>query len=252
MTESHNEPLGTYDYFNEFVAPIPGWLHRGAAIRTMDMLAFQERSGVTGSLVEIGVDCGKYFSVLMRHTARTKSVALGIDTFQFVSVENVIEHLARVTAHVGKPAVLYRSLSSDCTASSVLAPIGERPRFISVDGSHERDDVYWDLGLAEQLLGPGGIVAIDDFMNCLAFGVNEAAHLFFAKPRRLVPWAYIENKLFLADRSWAPRFRTMLEETVMQDEGEPHSRAFRERLGKGRGLVEQKLWGALVLLLPDT
>ncbi len=248
MTESLNP--GAYEYFNDFVAPIPGWLHQGAAIRTMDMLAFQERSGTTGSLVEIGIDCGKYFSILMRHAAVSNSVALGIDTFQFTGVAQVIEHLARATARAGKPALLCRSLSSDCTVASILSQIGERPRFISVDGSHDRDDVYWDLELSEQLLGPGGIVAVDDFMNCLTFGVNEATHLFFAKPRRLVPWAYIENKLFLADRSWAPRFRTTLEEIVMRDEAEPHSRTFREHLSRARGLVEQRLWGAPVLLLP--
>ncbi len=250
MSEHSNASRDTYEFYRDVVVPIPGWLHQGAAIRTIDMLEFQERSGVTGSLLEIGIYCGKYLSILMRHAARSKSVAFGIDTFQMAGVEKVIQHLSSATARTGKPALHLMSLSTDLTASRVLGHLTARARFISVDGSHERDDVHWDLELAEQVLGPGGIVAVDDFINPLTFGVNEATHLFFVRPRRLVPWAYIENKLFLSDRAWAPRLRAMLEQTVMHDDTEPHSRVFRERALESRGLVEQRLWGSTVMLLP--
>jgi hypothetical protein len=42
----------------------------------------------------------------------------------------------------------------------------------------------------------------------------------------------------------------MLEQKLMQDEVELHSRRFREARKEARGLVEQRLWGATVLLLP--
>jgi hypothetical protein len=44
--------VDNYSFYKTIVEPIPGWLHRGAAIRTMDMLEFQERSGLKGSLLE--------------------------------------------------------------------------------------------------------------------------------------------------------------------------------------------------------
>jgi hypothetical protein len=56
--------------------------------------------------------------------------------------------------------------------------------------------------------------------------VNEGVHLFFSQPRRLVPWAYIENKLFLCQAPWAQRYKRMLESIVMGDTIEQHSRGF--------------------------
>jgi hypothetical protein len=239
-----------YDFYNRLVVPIPGWLHQGAVIRTMDMLEFQEQNGITGSLLEIGVYCGKYFSVLIRHAGDPKAVVLGVDTFQMASPEKVIEHLKPVMAETGTSAKFLKAASVDCDPVSLLNHLGQRPRFISIDGSHEREDVHWDLELAEYMAAPGGIVAVDDFINTVAFGVNEGVHTFFSRPRRFVPWAYGENKLFLSDRNWAGRYREMLEKTMLVDDVEPHSRRFREASKEARGLVEQRLWGSTLLLLP--
>jgi hypothetical protein len=57
--------------------------------------------------------------------------------------------------------------------------------------------------LAEEVISKEGMVAIDDFLNPAAFGVNEAVNQFFLQPRNLVPWAYLPNKLFLARPAWA-------------------------------------------------
>jgi hypothetical protein len=215
--------VDNYSFYKTIVEPIPGWLHRGAAIRTMDMLEFQERSGLKGSLLEIGVYCGKYLSILIRHAGTSQSIVLGVDTFQLISVERVIEHLHPATSSAGTPAKLLQAFSTNCQAGDLLVHLTQRARFISVDGSHERDDVHWDLELAEKIAAPGSIVAVDDFINPHTLGVNEAVHIFFARPRRFVPWAYVENKLFLSDRQWAPRFSQMLEQKVLSDDNEPHS-----------------------------
>jgi len=139
--------------------------------------------------------------------------------------------------------------STDLDASSLRSYLAETPRFISVDGSHERNDVFWDLGLAEQVIAPAGVVAVDDFINPVALGVNEAVHLFFAQPRRLVPWAYIENKLFLCQSQWSHHYRQMLEDKVMHDDVERHSKVFQDHVKLGRGLVEQRLWGSPLLIV---
>lgn len=246
MTD-HQRPA--YDFYKHVVTHIPGWLHQGAAIRTMDILEFQEREAVQGTLLEIGVMCGRYFSILLRSAANTQSKILGIDLFHEHSTANVLKYVAGAIGDNRDNIILVPAHSTDFDAVSVLSILGEKARFISIDGSHERDDVFWDLCLAEQIVSAGGVVAIDDFINPVAFGVNEAVHLFFSHPRRVTPFAYIENKLFVCHRHWADRYKSMLEASVMHDDVEPHSKVFREHVKIGRGLVEQRLWGSSLLIV---
>ncbi len=238
-----------YQFYNNVVCNIPGWLQQGAAIRTIDMLEFQEDSGITGSVLEIGVMCGRYFSILVRSAARAGSKAVGIDLFLDHPVPKVLQTLepARLGRHVAIDLVA--AFSTALTADVLLTHLGERARFISVDGSHRRNDVFWDLALSEQLVAPGGIVAVDDFINPVTLGVNEAVHLFFTQPRRLVPWAYVENKLFLCPEPWSHNYRHMLEAVVMRDDEERHSKVFQEHVKIGRNLVEQQLWGSPLLII---
>lgn len=242
-------PAEHYEFYHGVVCNIPGWLEQGTAIRTMDILEYQEDSGVTGSVLEIGVMCGRYFSILARSAVRAGSRAVGVDLFQDHPTDKVRRFLEPVLAGGRGQVVLMVAHSTDLNASALLSHLADRARFISIDGSHERDDVFWDLGLAEQVIGPGGVVALDDFINPVTLGVNEAVHMFFAQPRRLVPWAFIENKLFLCQSHWSERYRHMLEETVMSDERERHSEVFREHNKIGRNLVEQRLWGNALLII---
>lgn len=193
----------------------------------MDLLDFQEASGVKGSLLEIGVWCGRYVSMLVRSAARTGSRVVGVDLFTNPTLAEVQNTIRPVIADTRAILILLQCHSVELDAATLLQHLNEKARFISVDGSHERNDVYWDLCLAEQLIAPGGIVAVDDFINPAAFGVNEATHLFSSHPRRLVPWAYIENKPFLCQSPWAQRYRDMLEAIATRDQTEAHSKHFR-------------------------
>ena len=243
------DPNVNYAFYRSVVTSVPGWLHQGAAIRTMDMLDFQESCGVKGSLLEIGVWCGRYLSMLVRSATRTGSRVVGVDLFTEPTRPEVQKTVQPWVAGSNAIVILLQCHSIELDAADLLQHLGEKARFISIDGSHERDDVYLDLCLAEQLIAPAGIVAVDDFINPLTFGVNEATHLFFSRPRRLVPWAYIENKLFLCQPPWAHRYRDMLEAIATRDEIEAHSKRFQKYMGNARNLVEQPLWGSPVLLL---
>jgi hypothetical protein len=238
-----------YEFYHNVVCAIPGWLNQGAAIRTMDMLEFQEEQGMRGALLEIGVHAGRYFSILVRSAARTKSRVVGVDRFLDPSVEKVQQTVTPLLGGGAAIAILIPAHSTELDAPGLLDHLSERARFISVDGSHECHDVFWDLRLSEQLLAPGGVVAVDDFINPIAFGVNEAVHRFFLQPRRLVPWAYIENKLFLCHAHWAQRYTAMLEHIIMDDATERHSDVFRRHIGISRQLVERTLWGSSLLIL---
>jgi hypothetical protein len=243
-----NGPPERYEDW-EIISEIDGWLSRGAAIRTMDILGFQELNAIRGPLLEIGVFKGRYFSVLLRSAIRTGDNILGIDILDLVSVDRVRQTFAGTRETHDRQISLWRRSSVNCTAGEIEAALGGRPRFISVDGSHEVSDAFWDMRLAEELLGDGGVVAVDDFLNPVTMGVSEAVFAFFTQARRFVPFAFIENKLFLTTRAWSARYREMLEDIAMNDDIEQHSAEFRRLLAVDRNLVDQRLWNAPVLVL---
>jgi hypothetical protein len=230
------------------VDKIDGWLNRVTSLRTMDILRYQEESQIDGSLLEIGVFCGKYFSLLARSAQRTNSRLVGVDTFQWSPESRVNEALALSPETSRVDVRLLKTLSSECSSTDLLHLLRSQARFVSVDGSHEVEDVYLDLLLSEQILSTKGIIAVDDFLNPLALGVNEAVHKFFARPRLVTPVAYISNKLFLAHRSVATKYSVLIEDSIIADQTEPESRNFRESLAKGRHFVEQPLWGHKLLI----
>ena len=227
---------------------IPGWLVDYTALKTMDILKFQDRSGISGSIFEIGVFAGRYFAILLRSALTSDSVIVGLDTFQYVDEDRVLAFLNSVSADYGK-IFLINGPSREWNASDLVSKLGEPARFVSIDGSHDKLDALWDLRLAEELTSKEGVVAVDDFLNPTALGVNEAVNQFFLQPRDLVPWAYLPNKLFLARPAWAGRYKTFLEEAVLRDEVSPESNRFRESLHKGRHCVEVTLFSEKILIV---
>lgn len=233
-------------FLTTVVSTIPGWLVDYTALRTMDILDWQEAHDIKGPLLEIGVFAGRYFSILLRSAVRTGDVIVGLDTFQFVNEPTVRSHLAKVAPD--NAAKLICSTSTSVDASALEAILGAPARFISIDGSHERDDVLWDLQLAESLLAPGGIVAVDDYLNPLTLGVNEAVNVFFSQPHNLVPVAYIANKLFLTRPNDAKTVSSAIEDMIVSDATEPRSVDFRARSARGRHQAEVLVWGFPVLI----
>jgi hypothetical protein len=123
-------------------------------------------------------------------------------------------------------------------------------RFLSIDGSHEKDDVYLDLLLGEELLGPGGIVAVDDFLNPLTIGVNEAVNIYLTVPRRVVPFAYVANKLLLCHRSYVENYKAVIERSGVADTVDPRATTFREALKSDYMRSERVLFGQRILIIP--
>lgn len=229
---------------------VDGWLERVTSMRTMDLLDFQESQGYRGALAEIGVYNGKYFTVLARSAQRMDDRLIGIDTFQWKSEDDVLSALASSDETRKARVELLRCYSHQCTPQNLIERMGGLARFISVDGSHEAPDVMLDLELSEQILTAEGVIAVDDFINPVAIGVNEGVHQFFARPRRVAPFAYVNNKLFLAHRAVAHMYRDFVEVAIARDEVESASQTFRERNTTSRHLVEQRLWGHAVIMCP--
>jgi hypothetical protein len=154
VKDSSVHELDDKTFLAERVQPIPGWLFDFAALRTMELLNWQDEQNITGSFLEIGVYCGRYFSLLLRAANRTGATVVGIDTFQFSSAALLREHMERAVGSVDFK--LIERPSTSVTAKTVLASAGSRPRFVSIDGSHAYKDVLWDLRLSESSFGSRG------------------------------------------------------------------------------------------------
>ena len=88
--------------------------------------------------------------------------------------------------------------SLNVTADEPIRTGGGKFQFISVDGDHTMPGCLHDMNLAEQMLAPGGIVAVDDIMNPTCPGVVEAVVRHSIESQAsLAPVAIVGNKLFM-------------------------------------------------------
>lgn len=236
------------DDLDAALAPIPGFLFSSAAHGTAWLLMEQAESEFKGGILEIGVFRGKYFSVLAMSAQFTGERLLGIDNFVF-SPEEAIH--ASMSANAKTAECDYRVLaqsSRDVSAEEILSILGGPARFVSVDGSHEEEDVYQDLVLTSGILSPHGIIAIDDFLNPRALGVGEATHRFLGTHRDLIPFALFGNKLFTCRLP----FRDKYHESIHRFFGTsdlPDGDAYRNLAGLGRDHIQQKLHGHSLLVM---
>ncbi len=239
------------------VERIEGWLDRYAALRTIDLLRSQEAGGVCGPVYEVGLYHGKYFAVLLRSAVITGDRAVGIDSFDYVPREQFDREFmeqARLgdLGRIGSVDLrIMEGPSRSWTDTEVMAALGAPARFISIDGSHEHDDVLWDLQVAERLLSEAGIIAADDYLNPACLGVNEAINRFLIATPDVVPFANVANKLFLARPNRAEQYRDELERCILGDGDEPRSEFYRQQITTGgRRNVEPILFGRRVMSIP--
>lgn len=179
---------------------IEGWLQEPTADFTQYILrgAFEDPER---NAMEIGVYMGKYLSVI---AAELRGRIAGYDLFahqpgQRGAVEAAFEEMYPDAAQRLR---FIQTDSRDLTPERVRADLGDADcAFVSIDGSHQVEDVIADSLLADAVLSPDGIVAYDDFANPAYIGVNEAFYrLYFGvdgQRMNLVPFAYVCNKLFL-------------------------------------------------------
>ena len=243
-------------FLASIVDPIVGWLDRYAALRTIDLLRYQEQEGIAGSLYEVGLYNGKYFAILARSAAARGDKVAGFDIFAYTSRADFEALFAdrfspQILARIADLDLqLFEESSLDMDADQILARLGSRPRFISIDGSHEYDDVMWDLQTADRVMSAKGIVSADDYLNPICLGVTAAIDHFLHATPTMVPFAYVSNKLFLCRPSWADRYRGVLEEAILRDDDaeEPKSAQYRASHEAGtRQNIEARYRGHTIL-----
>jgi len=238
------------DFVSTKLNEVEGWCLHDAALLTVALMESQTRLGFDSTILEIGVYKGKYLSVLYNRARRTSQRVLGIDTFQYSSHDDVNSTFTRLFGSIDYLSLVTCDSSRLVPARLMEMLGGRRASFISVDGDHAASGVRADLILLSQVLGEGGIIAVDDLLNPRAIGVSEGFYRFFIERREqsLRPFAYCANKMFLAKAPHDETYKKAIEALLGEMANLPMVEEFNRQLQVGRHIVEQELLGSKVLI----
>lgn len=213
---------------------VDGWLEYPTARITAYLLKYQSSRDLVGDVLEIGVFAGKYFLILaqaLRKYGGERAVAIDIFESQMPVIEESAQgRRAIFEANLTKYAppcevIIMESDSTRITAEAVRGRMmtSERQpfRFISIDGGHDAPTVQSDLLLAEELLMPGGIVALDDWRpggHLTWPGVMDGEIAYQTGGGTLMHIGTIPNKLLLTnDPFWMEDYRAVLRDYTEED-----------------------------------
>ena len=128
--------------------------------------------------------------------------------------------------------------------------LGDRSRFVHIDGVSLGADVLWDLTLADSVIAPYGVIAIDDYQNPQCLGVAEATFQFFqAQSRMAVTFAYVAGKLLLSGRLYAAEYKSRLEAYVSSDSVWEISKVHQRRIKNRATWLNQILMGSDIVVI---
>ncbi|QDO99528.1 class I SAM-dependent methyltransferase [Ferrovibrio terrae] len=194
-------------YLKRGYSRVGGWLFPYSARFINSLLDLQLESGVRGSVGEIGVHHGKLF-ILLALGRRPDEAAFAIDVFgdqhlnrddsgagdREIFLNNTRRWLGADSARLD---VLQRS-SLDVRPEEILERSG-RVRMASIDGGHTEDCVINDLMLVQSVLGPKGVVILDDHFNEFWPEVSSGVARYLLDPAAsLRPFAITPNKTYFA------------------------------------------------------
>lgn len=200
--------------FLEVSKGVEGWLYDGAAFMTQHLLSAQKSLGTNRGVLEIGVYKGKYLSFL---AAESQSPTVGIDVFIFDQKEEAASNISSIceALNVEHKVKLVRANTRTLDAksfSSILSSSGvESLTFVSIDGDHSCDGVFHDLQLVEEVLAPGGIIAVDDMFSSVSPAVSEGFFKYINSGSNLKPIAFSDNKLFLTTHGYDEIYQIRLQ-----------------------------------------
>ncbi|MEV8122955.1 class I SAM-dependent methyltransferase [Streptomyces sp. NPDC085944] len=173
----------THEYPGE-LNDVPGWFWPLDQVLFSWFLERQERLDTRGDLLELGAYLGKS-AILLGHRLRDGETLTVCDLFgaEPPDAANRAE-AAKSYSSLTRQAFERNYLSFHDTLPTIVqapssAVVDEVApgscRFVHVDASHLYEHVEGDIGAAKQLLGPDGIVVLDDFRSEHTPGVAVAA-----------------------------------------------------------------------------
>ena len=185
-----------------------------------------DANGVRGNVVEFGVHHG-LFLFLLSTIRNGDEQCFAVDVFedQILNIDcsgrgSLATFLAHIETFMASERQFFKIVQRD-TMSFSIAEVTDLfgrngVKFFSVDAGHTVQHTCNDLSLAQEVLAPGGIVALDDYMSTHWPGVTEGFYRYMNyRNRRLNPLLCFQNKLFLTTVSEhglrLQQFRTAIE-----------------------------------------
>jgi hypothetical protein len=229
------------EHFNSHIfGHVEGWLG-DRMWQIVDLIgALLDANDVHGNIAEFGVHHG-LFLFLLNSVRNDDEVCFAVDVFddQHLNVDcsgrgSLAAFLSHVETLMASQRRFFKIVQRDTMSFStaeVVDLFGKNGvKFFSIDAGHTIQHACNDLALVQEVLAPGGIVALDDYMSVHWPGVTEGFYRFmYSQNRRLKPFLYFQNKLFLTTvsqhGSCLQQFRTAIAATCAD---EVHSGRWKE------------------------
>lgn len=225
-------------YFDaEIYGKVEGWLGDRVSQIVGIFGSVLDSQGIRGHIVEFGVHHGLYL-LLLSLLRNGNELCFAVDCFdkQYLNIDksghgSKAVFLSHVDHFMGPERSFFHVIERDTLSFSIseLAALFPEPgvKFLSVDAGHSLQHTFNDLALSQEVLVPGGVVSLDDYMSGHWPGVTEGFYKFMSTAnRRLRPLLVFQNKLFLTTISEHPLFLEKFRERV--------ERAYAEEIRIGR------------------
>ncbi len=186
----------------EKIDAIPGWFGFHSYALWRSLLDFQAQS-VRGDLFEIGVWKGRSAAVLASYCREGEKLHLCDLDLDDAAVRAAF---AAVDSHP-KNVVTFSGPSHTLPGRLDLRAMHRSVRWLHIDGEHTGTAVYAELELANAIVGPDGLVIIDDFFSPrYPANTTEALRYMEKNPFHFRLLAVAFNKAYLCRPEALPRY----------------------------------------------
>lgn len=227
VTATRVQRLAHFD--SEVYGHVEGWLGDRMSQVVNLIGTVLDANDVHGDIAEFGVHHG-LFLFLLNILRNDGEQCFAIDVFdnQHLNAdasggdgrESLAVFLSHIETLMASQRCFFSIVQRDTMSFSTVEMIelfGKKGvKFFSIDAGHTIQHACNDLSLVQEVLVAGGIVALDDYMSVHWPGVTEGFYRFMdTRNRRLKPFLYFQNKLFLTTVSkhgvFLRQFRTAIE-----------------------------------------
>ena len=177
------------------IQDVKGWFEPNAMLLFDYVNEAQQKHGIEGNIMEIGVYHGRS-AVVLGQFLRSDEELHACDTFiGYNEVEAFMDQfLDNYQTIVERPVDKVFDVKSEDLGEHIK---DEKYRIWHIDGFHSFEDTFHDMVLGAQHMQKDGIMIVDDFLNQDWLGVGEAVNHFFKVFDEFAPVAYGYNKLFI-------------------------------------------------------
>jgi hypothetical protein len=198
---------------------VEGWVD-GRLIPVLKILnKLQNKFGVHGGALEIGVHHGRFF-IPLNGMAEQAQCSFAVDLFDEQSLNidhsgqgsksHFIDNLRQYDRHGGLNVECMQADSTRLGHSDYLRIQTAAPKVISIDGGHTVEHTLSDMSFAAQVVNPKGVIFVDDILNQHWIGVIEGVVTFLQRRPTIWPILLGYNKMLFAPMSMHQAYLTEL------------------------------------------